>query len=153
MLWVTLTEKDSPAAATLNSFLSTEKMTLAELWVTLTVALAFPSAVLMVTVAERCVMAVFSSAETTTCALPEPLAALIFAQGALDVAVHAVLDAMENVLLSDFAVNASSAGETESVALAPVCLTVTGTHSLLSLQNTMTPSRASVEVFASAVNV
>ena len=64
MLCVTLTVKSPPAVATLCSFLSTEKMTLAALWVTLTVALAFPSAVLMVIVAERCVMAVFSSAVT-----------------------------------------------------------------------------------------
>ena len=107
----------------------------------------------METVAERCVMVVFSSAVTVTCALPLPLAALILAHDALEVAVQAVLEVMSRDLASAFAVNVSSAGETESVALAPTCFTVTGTHSLLSLQKTMTPSRASVEVFASALNV
>ena len=64
-----------------------------------------------------------------------------------------VFELTEKDLLSGLAVNVSSAGETESEAFAPACLTVTWMHSLLSLQNTMTPSRASVEVFASAVNV
>ncbi len=58
-----------------------------------------------------------------------------------------------NVLDSAFAGKSMLGGETERDALAPDCLMVTGTHSLLSLQKTMTPSRAAIEVLASALNV
>ena len=127
------------------------KTTSAGFCVTLIVAIALPSVVLSVMVAVRCVVAVFSSAEAVTCAFPLLLVVPIFTQSALEATLQSVFELTEKDLLSGLAVNVSSAGETESEAFAPACLTVTWMRSLLSLQNTMTPSRASVEVFASAI--
>ena len=124
----------------------------APFWLNLTVAVVLPSLVFNVIVAIRCLVAVFSSAVTVTCALPLPSVALSLTQAASEVIVQSVLEVTVNVLDSDLAVKVMLAGETESVALAPACFTVTGTHSLLSLQKTMTPSRATVEVLASALN-
>ena len=138
-----------PIAATLNSSLSTVNMTSAALWTTLTIAVALPSVVTMVTVAVREVATALVSVVTVSCESPSPLVVLSFNHDALGVAVHAVLDLMAIDLDSALALKVSSSGAADIEASAPACLTVTVMLSLWSLRKTMEPLRACVPPLAS----
>ncbi len=120
---------------------------------TLTVAVALPSVVFKVIVAERGVVTALVSAVTMRFESPLPPVEPSLTHESLEMAVHIVLELTEMDFVSESAVNVRPVGDAESMASAPICRTMTEIEVLLSLWNTMLPSRACVLMLISVLKV